>query len=140
MSTQHYEFPRLFRPITLKNVTLRNRIAVSAHFAGWWVTDGLPNEEFAAYIEERAKGGIGLFVIGATGPTYDAGPDWIQNTSEAIVPRYRMLAEAGRRAWGQGLRPTHSYGRPAPRLRRRSNPSWDAGASRPPRPSAPPLP
>ena len=94
---QHCKFPLLFRPITLKNVTLRNRIAVSAHFAGWWVTDGLPNEEFAAYIEERAKGGIGLFVIGATGPTYDAGPDWIQNTSEAIVPRYRMLAEAGRR-------------------------------------------
>jgi len=94
---QHWKFPRLFRPFTLKNVTLRNRIAVSAHFAGWWVTDGLPNEEFAAYIEERAKGGIGLFVIGATGPTYDAGPDWIQNTSEAIIPRYRMLAEAGHR-------------------------------------------
>ena len=97
MPTQHQEFPRLFRPFTLKKVTLRNRIAVSAHFAGWWVTDGLPNEEFAAYIEERAKGGIGLFVIGATGPTYDAGPDWIQNTSEAIIPRYRMLVEAGRR-------------------------------------------
>lgn len=97
MPAQHWKFPRLFRPFTLKDVTLRNRIAVSAHFAGWWVTDGLPNEEFAAYIEERAKGGIGLFVIGATGPTYDAGPDWIQNTSEAIIPRYRMLVEAGRR-------------------------------------------
>ena len=97
MSTQNYKFPHLFRPFTLKNVTLRNRIAVSAHFAGWWVTDGLPNEEFAAYIEERAQGGIGLFVIGATGPTYDAGPDWIQNTSEAIIPCYRMLAEAGHR-------------------------------------------
>ena len=97
MPAQPWKFPRLFRPITLKNVTLRNRIAISAHFAGWWVTDGLPNEEFAAYIEERAKGGIGLFVIGATGPTYDAGPDWIQNTSEAIIPRYRMLVEAGRR-------------------------------------------
>ncbi len=97
MPTQHRVFPHLFRPFTLKKVTLRNRIAVSAHFAGWWVTDGLPNEEFAAYIEERAKGGIGLFVIGATGPTYDAGPDWIQNTSEAIIPRYRILVEAGRR-------------------------------------------
>ena len=97
MPAQHLKFPRLFRPITLKGVTLRNRIAISAHFAGWWVTDGLPNEEFAAYLEERAKGGIGLFVIGATGPTYEAGPDWIQNTSEAIIPRYRMLVEAGHR-------------------------------------------
>ena len=97
MPAQHLKFPRLFRPITLNGVTLRNRIAISAHFAGWWVTDGLPNEEFAAYLEERAKGGIGLFVIGATGPTYEAGPDWIQNTSEAIIPRYRMLVEAGHR-------------------------------------------
>lgn len=97
MQTPHSEFPHLFRPITIKNVTLQNRIAISAHFAGWWVTDGLPNEDFAAYIEERAKGGIGLFVIGATGPTYDAGPDWIHNTSDAIIPRYRMLVEAGHR-------------------------------------------
>jgi len=95
MQTRHSKFPRLFSPITIKNVTLRNRIAISAHFAGWWVTDGLPNEDFAAYIEERAKGGIGLFVIGATGPTYDASPDWMHNTSETIIPRYRMLAEAG---------------------------------------------
>ncbi|MCZ6678660.1 MAG: FAD-dependent oxidoreductase [Candidatus Poribacteria bacterium] len=97
MQTPHPKFPHLFRPIAMKNVTLPNRIAISAHFAGWWVTDGLPNEDFAAYIEERAKGGVGLFVIGATGPTYDAGPDWMHNTSDAIIPRYRMLAEAGHR-------------------------------------------
>ncbi|MDA1190210.1 MAG: FAD-dependent oxidoreductase [Candidatus Poribacteria bacterium] len=100
METPHPTFPNLFRPLTIKNVTLRNRIAISAHFAGWWVTDGFPNEDFAAYIEERAKGGIGLFVIGATGPTYDAAPDWMQSTAEmgdASVEKYRMLAEAGHR-------------------------------------------
>ena len=97
MQTPHPQVPHMFRPLTIKNVTLRNRIAISAHFAGWWVTDGLPNEDFAAYIEERAKGGIGLFVIGATGPTYDAGIDWMHNTSDAIIPRYRMLADAGHR-------------------------------------------
>ena len=97
MQTPHPQFPHMFHPLTIKNVTFRNRIAISAHFAGWWVTDGLPNEDFAAYIEERAKGGIGLFVIGATGPTYDAGPDWMHNTSDAIIPRYRMLVDAGHR-------------------------------------------
>ena len=99
MQTPHPQFPHMFHPLTIKNVTFRNRIAISAHFAGWWVTDGLPNEDFAAYIEERAKGGIGLFVIGATGPTYDAGPDWMHNTSDAIIPRYRMLVDAGHRRW-----------------------------------------
>ena len=97
MQTPHLRFPHLFNPITIKHVTLRNRIAISAHIAGWWLTDGLPNEDFAAYIEERAKGGVGLFVIGATGITYDAGPNWIHNTSDAIIPRYQMLAEAGHR-------------------------------------------
>lgn len=100
MSTPHPRFSHLFSPITIKNVTLRNRSAISAHIAGWWVSDGLPNEDFAAYIEERAKGGIGLFVIGATGPTYYAAgsnSNWIHNTSDAIIPRYRMLAEAGHR-------------------------------------------
>jgi 2,4-dienoyl-CoA reductase-like NADH-dependent reductase (Old Yellow Enzyme family)/thioredoxin reductase len=94
---EHPTYPRLFAPVDIGNVTLRNRVAISAHFAGWWVTDGLPNEQFAAYIEERAKGGIGLFVIGATGPTCDAAPDWMQNTSDAIIPRYQMLADAGHR-------------------------------------------
>jgi len=95
--TAHPTYPRLFTPVDIGAVTLRNRLAISAHFAGWWVTDGLPNEQFAAYIEERAKGGVGLFVIGATGPTYDAAPDWMQNTSDDIIPRYQMLADAGHR-------------------------------------------
>ena len=92
----HPVFPYLFRPYTLKGVPIRNRVVISAHFAGWWVgPDGLPSEAFADYIEERAKGGVGLFVIGATSPAPGSG--WMQNLSEAIIPRYRRLAEAGHR-------------------------------------------
>ncbi|HET9469506.1 MAG TPA: hypothetical protein VFO24_00270, partial [Usitatibacter sp.] len=92
----HAAFPHLFRPYTLKGVPLRNRVVISAHFAGWWVgPDGLPSDAFADYIEERAKGGVGLFVIGATSPAPGSG--WMQNLSEAIIPRYRLLAEAGHR-------------------------------------------
>ena len=46
----HPVYPRLFEPFNIGSVELRNRVAISAHFAGWWVTDGLPNEDFAAYI------------------------------------------------------------------------------------------
>src|SRR3982751_2613521 len=88
-------FPNLFRGFQLRNVTLRNRVCVSAHFAGWWVDGGLPSEEFVAYVEERAKGGVGLFVIGATSP--ERGSGWLENVSDAIVPRYRALVEAGHR-------------------------------------------
>src|SRR5260370_13626752 len=97
MSTSdHPLFPHLFRPITLKGVPIRNRVVISAHFAGWWVDPGgLPSEAFADYIEERARGGAGLFVIGATSPA--PGSAWMENTRDAIIPRYRQLAEAGHR-------------------------------------------
>lgn len=91
----HPTFPHLFRPLPIKGVTLRNRIAISGHFAGWWVDRGLPSEAFVAYLEERAKGGAGLFVIGATSP--ERGSGWMENTGEAIIPRYRALVAAGHR-------------------------------------------
>ncbi len=74
---------------------MRNRIGISAHFAGWWVKDGLPSDEFVAYVEERAKGGVGLFVIGATSP--EPGSGWLENTGDAVIPRYAALVEAGHR-------------------------------------------
>ncbi len=91
----HPRYPRLFEPLTLRNVALRNRIVVSGHFAGWWVDHGLPSDRFVRYVEERAKGGVGLFVIGATSPMPGSG--WITNTSDAIVPRYQAVADAGHR-------------------------------------------
>ncbi|HEX8524085.1 MAG TPA: FAD-dependent oxidoreductase [Tepidisphaeraceae bacterium] len=91
----HAKYPNLFRPHKIRDLTLGNRIAISAHFAGWWVDAGLPSREFAAYIEQRAKGGVGLFVIGATSPTPGSG--WLENISDDIIPRYKMLVEAGHR-------------------------------------------
>jgi 2,4-dienoyl-CoA reductase-like NADH-dependent reductase (Old Yellow Enzyme family) len=88
-------FPHIFRPLTINGVTLRNRIAISGHIAGWWVDKGLPSDAFVAYVEERAKGGIGLFVIGATIP--ERGHDCLENVDDSIIPRYRALAEAGHR-------------------------------------------
>ena len=89
-------YPHIFRPFTIKNMTVKNRIMVSGHFAGWWVgEDGLPNDRFVNYVEERAKGGVGLFVIGATSP--EPGSGWMENLSDAIVPRYQQIADAGHR-------------------------------------------
>ena len=100
-SPGHGRFPRLLSPITINGVTLRNRIAVSAHWGGWFAEDGgLPSTRYADYIEHRAAGGLGLFVVGATVPQWAGGPEWIQNTSQTageIEPRYAMLAEAAHR-------------------------------------------
>src|SRR6478609_1384604 len=95
MDTPHPHYPHIFRELDIRGVRLRNRIAISAHFAGWWVDRGLPSDAFVSYVEERAKGGVGLFVIGATSP--EPGSGWLENTSDAIIPRYRALVEAGHR-------------------------------------------
>jgi 2,4-dienoyl-CoA reductase-like NADH-dependent reductase (Old Yellow Enzyme family) len=91
----HAQFPHLFQPLQLRNITLRNRIAISGHHAGWWVDGGRPSDEFAAYIEERARGGVGLFVIGCTSPK--SGSGWLENVDDRVIPRYRMMVEAGHR-------------------------------------------
>jgi 2,4-dienoyl-CoA reductase-like NADH-dependent reductase (Old Yellow Enzyme family) len=72
-----------------------NRIAVSGHHAGWWIDDGMPSDEFVAYIEERAKGGVGLFVIGCTSPKPGSG--WIENLDDGIIPRYAKCVAAAHR-------------------------------------------
>lgn len=95
MTGDHALFPHLFRPLQIKGVTLPNRIAVSAHFAGWWVDRGLPSDGFVAYLEERARGGVGLFVIGGTSPSPGSG--WLENLSDEIIPRYQALVDAGHR-------------------------------------------
>jgi 2,4-dienoyl-CoA reductase (NADPH2) len=100
---RHPQFPHLFSPTAIKNVELRNRIAVTAHMGGWMVDgEGLPNDAYRAYLEERAKGGVALYTIGATATRYDGGaplrnPNWLLNLDDRFTPRYRMLADAAHR-------------------------------------------
>ncbi len=55
----------LLEPFTIGQLTLRNRIFSSSHAPGY-NTDGTPNERYIAYHEEKAKGGIGLTMIGGS--------------------------------------------------------------------------
>jgi len=33
----HPHFPHIFTPLQIRNMEMRNRIAISGHHAGWWV-------------------------------------------------------------------------------------------------------
>jgi 2,4-dienoyl-CoA reductase-like NADH-dependent reductase (Old Yellow Enzyme family)/thioredoxin reductase len=55
----------LLSPLALGPVELRNRIVSTAHQTG--LVDGhAPTDDFVAYHEERARGGVGLIVLEAT--------------------------------------------------------------------------
>ncbi len=55
----------LLQPYQLGSVALANRIFSSSH-APAYNTDGTPSERYAAYHEEKAKGRIGLTMIGGS--------------------------------------------------------------------------
>lgn len=59
------KYDRLFSPIEIKpGFTLKNRILMPALQSGF-TPDGAPNDQTRAYYMERARGGVGLLIIGA---------------------------------------------------------------------------
>jgi 2,4-dienoyl-CoA reductase-like NADH-dependent reductase (Old Yellow Enzyme family) len=62
------DFPRLFSPWEIRNTTIKNRVVFPPTCPSW-VSDpwnGLFTDQAVAYYEERARGGVGLIIIGAT--------------------------------------------------------------------------
>ncbi len=61
-------YPRLFSELTIRNTTIKNRVVFPPTCPSW-VSDpwnGLFTEQATAYYAERAKGGLGLIIIGGT--------------------------------------------------------------------------
>lgn len=65
MTAENERMPALFTPFTLKDVTLRNRIAVPP-MCQYMAQDGLTNDWHLAHYTSIARGGPGLVVVEAT--------------------------------------------------------------------------
>src|ERR1700704_1542212 len=57
--------PCLFKPISFRSVTLRNRIMMSP-MCQYSATDGLPDDWHFAHLASRAVGGAGIVCVEAT--------------------------------------------------------------------------
>jgi len=57
------KFKRIFEPITIKNLVLKNRIVMPAIHLGY-TKDGYINDKIKSFYFERAEGGVGLITIG----------------------------------------------------------------------------
>ena len=108
------DVPDLFDPLTLRGVTLRNRLGV-APMCQYSAVDGVPNDWHLVHLASRAVGGNGLVIAEATGvvPEGRISPGclgiWNDDQSEAFsritalirahgaVPALQ-LAHAGRKA------------------------------------------
>ncbi len=59
------DYQYLFRPLPVGNIVLKNRVIWGPHVTNHW-PDHLPDERTTAYYEERAAGGVGMIIIGAS--------------------------------------------------------------------------
>lgn len=88
-------FPRLFSPLTIGGVTLKNRIVSSGHDTVM-ADDGQVTDRLVAYHEARARGGAGLIVLQVAGvhETARYTSHVLMATDDSCVPGYAALASA----------------------------------------------
>ncbi|MBK6873282.1 MAG: FAD-dependent oxidoreductase [Kineosporiaceae bacterium] len=86
--------PRLFSPLVIGPVTARNRIVSSGHDTVMGV-DGLPGEQYLAYQEARARGGVGMIVVQVAGVHASARytSHVLMADDDACIPAFTALAE-----------------------------------------------
>ena len=100
------QFPRLFSPLDLRGITVRNRILSTGHQT-FLARNGVPADDLVAYHEARARGGAGLIIIEAARyhPSSLGDLPEINATNDDCIPGYRALADAvhrhGARLFGQ---------------------------------------
>lgn len=85
----------LLQPYRLKHLTLRNRFLSTAHEPAYTV-DGMPADRYRLYHEEKAKGGIGLTMIGGSSVVAADSPQAFGNIllyKDEVVPFLARLAD-----------------------------------------------
>ena len=90
-----YDYLKLWEPIKINKMRLRNRIMLSAMGTFTPMQDGTDSEEGIRYYEERAKGGAGLIMTGAmflSEKTAQGGPT-LNLYSTRAIPKATVMVE-----------------------------------------------
>ncbi|OBJ85700.1 NADH:flavin oxidoreductase [Mycobacterium sp. 1245852.3] len=88
----------LFAPLTINEVTLKNRIVMSPMAALEPGADFGPSEQTIAFLRERAKGGVGLIIVGGSAATRRAHEEApvtaLRFDDDAFVPGLKRMTDA----------------------------------------------
>ena len=89
------EFPFLFSPIRINTMELKNRIVMPAMHLGY-TEGGEVTDRLIDFYALRAKGGVGLIIVGTCSIADDAGgmPGMISLEDDKYIPGLKRLAEA----------------------------------------------
>lgn len=92
-------YPRLFAPLDVGPLRLRNRVVMSAMATGFATAEGGVTPELIAYYEARARGGVGMVVVEGTMPMGELryGPYSTSLHADDLEPGWAALARAIKR-------------------------------------------
>jgi 2,4-dienoyl-CoA reductase-like NADH-dependent reductase (Old Yellow Enzyme family) len=85
----------LLQPITIKKLTMKNRILSTSHACGL-EEGGLPKERYQLYHEEKAKGGVALTMIGGSSNIAPDSPNVTRQLNvgtDAIIPHLQAFSQ-----------------------------------------------
>ncbi|OON72452.1 NADH:flavin oxidoreductase [Streptomyces tsukubensis] len=85
----------LLQPFTIKNLTLRNRVVSTSHEPAFG-EGGLPRDRYRLYHLEKARGGVGLTMMGGSAVVSPDSPPSFGNLllyRDDVVPWLRRLAD-----------------------------------------------
>jgi 2,4-dienoyl-CoA reductase-like NADH-dependent reductase (Old Yellow Enzyme family)/thioredoxin reductase len=91
------EFKKLFEPLKIKNITLKNRLVMSAACTEYGTRDGYVTDRMINYYAERAKGETGLIFIEVANPIYPSGKVLVHHLSindDKYIPGLKKLTDA----------------------------------------------
>lgn len=87
---------KLFSPIKINSMELRNRIAMAPMATNYTNADGSISEQYRDYIEARARGGAALIILEVT--SIDGSFPYVPNTvglwDDELIPSMRGLTSA----------------------------------------------
>ncbi|MDO9525693.1 MAG: NADH:flavin oxidoreductase [Gemmobacter sp.] len=85
----------LLKPLTIRGLTLRNRIMSTSHACGLQV-DGSPQEAYQAYHVEKARGGLALSMFGGSSNVAEDSPNIFSQINvgvDAVIPHLQKFSE-----------------------------------------------
>jgi 2,4-dienoyl-CoA reductase (NADPH2) len=90
------QFRNLLQPGRIGTMTVRNRLVMSPMETMYGTPDGLPSQRTRDYFAARARGGVGLITVGATGidPRHPETPGGLHIGTDAAIDAHRALVDA----------------------------------------------
>lgn len=92
---KHEKFETLFSPLTMRGLTLKNRVVMSAMGSLMIGRDRKVSQQLADYLGARAAGGVGLIYSPCAGVDSDSTPEgMLAICDDEIGESHRLLTEA----------------------------------------------